>query len=143
MHTKYLCGMNKFLSRPIDTRHATVERTSASLVEIRFKPDVTLDVAGVGEVIAAKQRICAEGEADILAVLPPDMDLEMTVVSADHHALFGDCTNSRRLALAAPDDLNRKLAEIHYRYHPRQHDTAVFMAEDEARAWLATPPARN
>jgi hypothetical protein len=127
----------------IETRQATVERTSAGLVEIRFKPDVKLDVAGVGEVIEAKRQLCAEGEPDILAVLPPEMDMEMTVVSMDHHELFGDCANSRRLALAAQCELNQKLAEIHYRYHPRPHDTAVFLGEEEARAWLATTPELN
>lgn len=127
----------------IETRMATVERTSDGLVEIRFKPDVKLDVEGVGEVILAKRQLCAVGEPDILAVLPPDMDMAMNVVSTDHHDLFGDCANSRRLALAAQSELNQKLAEIHYRYHPRPHDTAVFFGEEEARAWLAAEPALN
>jgi hypothetical protein len=139
----YLCIMNKFHPQLIETRQATVERKSPGLVEIRFKPDVKLDVAGVGEVIQAKRQLCAEGEPDILAVLPPEMDMELTVVSRDHHELFGDCANSRRLALAAQCELNQKLAEIHFRYHPRPHDTGVFLGEEEARAWLEQAPQLN
>jgi hypothetical protein len=113
------------------------------LVEIRFKPDVKLDAAGVAEVIQAKRELCAMGEPDVLAVLVPDMDMDMKVVTMDHRAMFGDCENSRRLALAAHSELNRKLAEIHFRYHPRPHDTAVFLGEEEARAWLANAPQLN
>lgn len=135
--------MNMEHSQLIDTRQATVERVSPELIEVRFKPDVKLDVAGIGEVMDAKRTLGQGKEYDVLAVLPPDMDLEINVVSMDHYALNGSCANSRRLAFAAHSDLNQKLAEIYFRYHPRPYDTAVFMSEDDARGWLRTAPTLN
>ena len=113
------------------------------MLEIRFKPDVTLDVEGIGEVIMAKKTLCTQGEPDVLAIIPPDMEMDTRVITLDHHSLFGGCGNSRRLAFAAQSHLNRKLAEIHFRYHPRPYDTAVFLGEDEARAWLSSASRSN
>lgn len=135
--------MDKTHSQLIDTRQATVERVSDRLIEVRFKPDVKLDVEGVGEVMNAKRRLGKGIEYDVLAVLPPEMDLEINVVSVDHHALNGGCGNSRRLAFATQGSMNRKLAEIYFRYHPRPYDTAVFMDESEARSWLCSAPMLN
>ena len=135
--------MGKLHNQLIDTRQATVERVSKRLIEVRFKPDVTLDAEGIGEVMRAKRDL-GEGQVyDVLALLPPDMDLEIKVISIDHHALSGGCENSRRLALAAQSRMNQKLAEIHFRYHPRPYETAVFMNEGEARTWLGCAPSLN
>jgi hypothetical protein len=130
-------------SQLIDTRQATVERVSKRLIEVRFKPDVKLDAEGIGEVMEAKRRLAANEEYDVLAVLPPDMDLEINVVTLDHHALNGGCANSRRLAFAAQSGLNRKLAQIYFRYHPRPYGTEVFMDEQEARTWLGSAAILN
>jgi len=142
-HTIYLCTMNKEHSQLIDTRQATVERVSPELIEVRFKPDVKLDAEGIGEVMNAKRTLGRGNEYDVLAILPPDMDLEINVVSMDHHALNGGCTGSRRLAFAALCAMNQKLAEIYFRYHPRPYDTEVFASEDDARGWLSEQPALN
>lgn len=142
-HTIIFAPMKMVHPQMIETRQATVERTSPGLVEIRFKPDVKLDVEGVGEVIQAKRQLILEGESDVLTVFPPEMDMAMNVVGTDHHALFGTCARSRRLALAAQSELNQKLAEIYYKYHPREHDTAVFLTEADARQWLESQPALN
>lgn len=121
----------------IETRAAVLERTGERMVEVRFKPDVKLDAAGLGEVVLAKQELCAAAEADILVVLPPELDFELNVLSMDHHALHGGCGLSKRLALAASSPFNERLAGIYFRYHPRGEDTAVFVEESAARAWLA------
>lgn len=123
--------------RLMETRHARLERISDRLIEIRFKPDVLLDAHGIGEVIAAKRVLCADGEPDVLAVLAPDMDLDVRVVHMDHHAMHGTCGNARRLAFVSPNDANARMAEIHYRYHPREYATEVFGTEEDARKWLA------
>ncbi|MEX1132635.1 MAG: hypothetical protein WEC15_05375 [Flavobacteriales bacterium] len=135
--------MSKEHSQLIDTRQATVERVSPELIEVRFKPDVKLDAAGIGEVMNAKRTLGQDKEYDVLAVLPAEMDLEINVVSMDHHALNGGCSGSRRLAFAALCGMNQKLAEIYFRYHPRPHETAVFASEGDARDWLNEQPALN
>lgn len=120
----------------IETSQATIERVSQDLVEIRFKPNVKLDPQGMGEVLAAKQSLDGEHTFDVLVVMMPETDMELNVIAIDHQGLHGGCGSSRRLAFAAHSSLNKEFAEIYFRYHPRAFETAVFMEEHEARAWL-------
>jgi hypothetical protein len=122
--------------RSIETRQAFLELVSDSLIELRFKAEVKLDAAGLGEVVLAKQALCALRPVDVLAVLPPEIDFELNVLSMDHHEAHGGCGLARRLALAAQSPFNERLANIYFRYHPRTHDTAVFLEVSDARAWL-------
>ncbi len=121
--------------RMIETRAARLERV-AGVVEVRFKPDVRLDLSALGEVVHAKRVLCSTEELDVLAVLPPEVDFELSVLSVDHHALNGGCGLARRLALAAQSPFNERLATIYFRYHPREQSTAVFLEEADARKWL-------
>ncbi len=122
----------------IDTAQARVERTSEALVEIRFKPECTLNAEGIGAVIAAKRALCTEGEPDVLAVVAGEMEVDLRVVNVDHHAAHGICGTTRRLAFVVPDELHAKLAEIHFRYFPRPFETHIFTAEEDARRWLSS-----
>ncbi|HRD52392.1 MAG TPA: hypothetical protein PKY96_07060 [Flavobacteriales bacterium] len=120
----------------IETRLATLERTGGRMVEVRIKPDVKLDAEGVGEIVRAKRELCVAQESDILMVVPPDVDFDLNVLALDHHALNGGCGLARRLAFAAQSAFNERLARIYFRYHPRDGETAVFVEEADARAWL-------
>jgi hypothetical protein len=122
--------------RLIETKAAVLERTSEHMVEVRFKPDVKLDAEGLGEVVKAKHALCANAKADILVVLPVEVDFELNVLSLDHREANGGCGLSKRLALAAASPFNERLATIYFRYHPRDGETAVFVEEADARAWL-------
>ena len=133
---QYLCAMKKS-SAKIEMDHATVECVSPDLIELRFKPSITLTSAGLGEVIRAKEQLCVR-PMDVLAIFPPDLDLELNVLSIDHRAMNNGCGLSRRLAIAAQDTFTSRLAEIYFRYHPRDGETAVFLKEAEARDWLAS-----
>lgn len=122
--------------RLIDTRLATLERGSNELVEVRFKPEMRLDAEGIGEIVRAKHQLCATHDTDVLMVLPPDIDFELNVLAIDHHAMNGGCGLARRLAFAAQSTFNERIARIYFRYHPRDRETAIFLAESDARAWL-------
>lgn len=124
--------------RMIDTRSATLELISDALIELRFKPDVRLDVEGMSEVVHAKRTLIAGRNMDVLAILPPELDFELNVLNLDHHSLNGGCGGAQRLALAAQSTFNERITSIYFRYHPRQHDTGIFLTEDDARKWLAT-----
>lgn len=56
----------------IETRQATIERTSDDVLEVRYKPGETLDAAGLSDVLAERERLCdgKSGQA-VLAVIPP------------------------------------------------------------------------
>ncbi len=120
----------------IETKAAVLERTGARMVEVRFKPDVKLDAEGLGEIVHAKQELCATEEADILVLLPQELDFDLNVLAIDHREVNRGCGLSRRLALAASSPFNERLASIYFRYHPREEETAVFIDEADARAWL-------
>lgn len=122
---------------PIDTLQATVSRVTDELLEVQFKPDVRVTLEGVQEVILAKRQLCTHGRPDVLVLLPAEVELDLNVVTADHHLLFGDCENTGRLAFVTQSNFNLRLAEIHYKYHPRLNGSAVFMDEEVARDWLA------
>ena len=122
--------------RLIETRLATLERGLADLVEVRFKPEVRLDAEGIGEIVRAKHQLCANSAADVLMVLPADIDFDLSVLAIDHHAVNGGCGLARRLAFAAQSPFNERLARIYFRYHPRLEETVVFLEEADARAWL-------
>lgn len=124
----------------IETRNATLELVESGVVEVRFKPDVKLDLEGMGEVVRAKRALCHSEERDVLAILPPDVDFELNVLSVDHHLVNGGCGLARRLALAAQSTFNERLVNIYFRYHPRENETAVFLEEADARHWLAKAP---
>jgi hypothetical protein len=129
--------MNMEHARMIDTPEATVQRVSEDLLEVRYKPDVRMSLEGIGKVVTAKRELVELGHPDVLVVVPPEIEVDLKVVTADHHLLFGDCRNTGRLAFVAQSQMNLKLAEIHYKYHPRANGTAVFRYEGEAREWLA------
>lgn len=122
--------------RLIETRLATLEHGATDLVEVRFKPDARLDAEGIGEIVRAKHQLCATSATDVLMVLPPDIDFELSVLAIDHHAANGGCGLARKLAFAAQCPFNERLARIYFRYHPRSGETAIFLDESDARAWL-------
>jgi hypothetical protein len=122
----------------IDTRSATLELVSDALVELRFKPDVKLDAEGMSEIVHAKRALLAGKNMDVLAILPPEFDFALNVLSMDHSAVNGGCGGSQRLALAAQSTFIKRIAGIYFRYHPRQHATGIFLSEADARGWLET-----
>ena len=134
----YFCTMNKELPLLIETRSATLERTSHTLIELRFKPEVKLDVKGLMEIVKAKRGMIANGNADVLAILPPDFDFELNVLSMAPAALEGGSCNAKRLAFAAQSTFNERLASIYFKDQPREHPTGVFLNEEDARTWLST-----
>ncbi|MBK7085087.1 MAG: hypothetical protein IPH53_10645 [Flavobacteriales bacterium] len=85
----------------IDTRSATVELVSPELIEVRFKPEVKLDVQGLGEIVHAKNHLGQGLNPDVLAVAPPELDFELNVLHMDHAVGHGVKCNSNRLAFAA------------------------------------------
>jgi len=122
----------------IETRSATLELVSDMLIELRFKPDVKLDVEGMAEVIHTKRALIAGRNIDVLAVLPSELDFELNLLNMDLHAMHGGCGGAQRLALATQSPFNKRLSDIYFRYHPRPKPTGIFLTEDDARKWLTT-----
>lgn len=134
----YLCLMEMHDGAVVETRQALVERTAESLMEIRFKPDMVIDLQGFGEAIMAKRSIGHGQVHDVMVVLPEEAEVDIRAITMGPESIVGACKLTRRLAFVAPGLANMEMAEIHFRYHPRDYATRVFSSENEARAWLAT-----
>ena len=121
----------------IETRQATIERTADNVLEVRYKPGQTLDPAGIGDVLHERERLCGgqKGQA-VLAVIPPDADFQMLLMTRDHYKdrPVVDCT--RFLAIAASSVMHERMASLYFAYFPQNFPTAVFTDEEEARVWL-------
>lgn len=127
--------MNTTDKQLIDTTQATVERVSWDLVEIRFKANVAVDPSGIMEVMQAKSSLADHHSVDLLVVLYPDIDIRLDTLYEDHKPNKGT-GSSRRLAFVAQNKMNKKLAEVYFRYYPSTYETHVFIDEAEAKAWL-------
>ncbi|MBK6753178.1 MAG: hypothetical protein IPG69_06190 [Flavobacteriales bacterium] len=93
----------------IDTRSATMRLVSPELIEVQFKPEVKLDVQGLGEIVHAKNHLGQGLNPDVLAVAPPELDFELNVLHMDHAVGHGVKCNSNRLAFAAQSGRKRPL----------------------------------
>lgn len=109
----------------IDTPSATVGLVSPELTEVRFKPEVKLDVQRLGGIVHAMNHSGQGLNPDVLAVEPPEQDLELNVLHMDHSVDHGVKCISNRLAFAAQSEMNERLASIYFSYHPRKEETAV------------------
>lgn len=81
----------------IETRQATIERTADNVLEVRYKPGQTLDPAGLSDVLSERERLCkGQGGQAVLAVIPPDADFQMLIMTQDHYKgrPAVDCTAS-------------------------------------------------
>lgn len=134
--------MDERVGGSIDTRQAQVECAAPDLVVVRFKAEMLLDVAGVGEMILAKRALCPAGRPDLLMVLPAEAEVDPRVMTVDQEELMGPCERCGRMAVVAPDDLHARMVEIYFRYHPREEATEVFRCEEDARRWLANEAPR-
>lgn len=121
----------------IETRQATIELTADHLVEVRYKPGETLDPAGLSDVLGERERICDghRGQA-VLAVIPPDADFQLSLMTTDHYKdrPVVDCT--RFLAITAGNVMHERMASLYFSYFPQNFSTCIFNDEAEARAWL-------
>ena len=123
----------------IETRQATIVQTNDNVLEVRYKPGQILDPAGIGEVMGERERICEKrGRQAVLAVIPPDADFQMALMTVDHYKgrPVADCT--RFLAIAASSVMHERMASLYFAYFPQVFTTAVFSDEEKARAWLKT-----
>lgn len=120
-----------------ETRQATIEQTQDNLLEVRYKPGETIDTEGLMDVIKERERICG-GHCDqaVLAVIPPDADFQLALMTKDHYhgRPVVDCT--KFLAVAASSAMHERMASLYFAYFPQPFATQVFQEEGEARAWL-------
>lgn len=118
------------------TRLATIERHRPDLVVIRYREGTAFDVDGIAEALATSESLTGISAFGIVTVLPQDGDMSMDAVQQEH-TTEGMNQRLRAHALVAPEGLFKKLAMIHYNYHPQSHPVRMFTNELEAINWVS------
>lgn len=118
-----------------ETRLAIVERRAADLVIIRYHEGIGFNSDGIAEVIDACERLTANKDFGMVSVLPEEGEMDLGAMQQEH-STEGINTRVRAHALVASEGLFRKLAEIHYNYHPQQHQVRMFGTVKEAIEWV-------
>lgn len=118
-----------------ETRLAVVERQAPDLVIIRYHEHVTFDVDGIAEVIDVCEHLTEDKDFGMVSVLPEEGDMDIEAMQQEH-STEGINARVRAHALVASEGLFRKLAEIHYNYHPQEHQVGMFGTVREAVEWV-------
>lgn len=117
------------------TRLALIDQHQPNLLIIRYREDIAFDSAGIAEVIAACERITGAREFGMISVLPESGDMSLDAMQQEH-STEGMNQRVRAHALVASDSLFKKLATIHYDYHPQEHQVRMFGSLPEALEWV-------
>ncbi len=132
------------MSQLIETRQATLERTTAETVEVRFKPGLVLDKSGLDEILVERERICSNtGKHAVLAIFPNDADFDLAVMTQDHYSGRKIVACTRFLAVAANSLMHERMASLYFAYFPQTFTTRIFVEEAEARTWLSAQLAER
>ncbi|MBL7950233.1 MAG: hypothetical protein JNM62_00820 [Flavobacteriales bacterium] len=118
-----------------ETRLAVIERRRPDVLIIRYHEDAAFDVVGIAEVIATCERITGEKEFGMISALPNDGEINLESMQHEH-STEGMNQRVRAHALVASEGLLKKLATIHYNYHPQQHQVHIFGTVEEAVEWV-------
>ncbi len=124
------------LGSAIDTLVASLLCRLDGTVEVHFKPGVKVTVAGVEEVLDARERICGKGAHPVLVTLPQELDFDLDVLMKDHYKARDLHLCTYAVAWDAGSTMNETLVELFYRYFPQQFPVRAFTTEKEAREWL-------
>ncbi|MEO8067160.1 MAG: hypothetical protein ABI599_05660 [Flavobacteriales bacterium] len=132
--------MNNTAEHPIiNTPVATVQRTGTDLVEVRFTSGCVLNVTGIAGILDARAELNRGIPDLLLAVFPAEeVDFELTMISTDHYQGRPVEQHTRASAWVVRNEHNERFTRLYFAYFPSPVPSAIFMQEQEARAWLQT-----
>jgi SpoIIAA-like len=121
-----------------ETDLAVISRSESDLVEVRFKPGITLTKEGIQGILNAREQVGQHGPpARILIVLPDVVDFDMGMITTDHYKDRPVQQHSRALAWVVHTESNERFTKLYFAYFPSPVPMAVFHTEAEALTWLA------
>lgn len=125
------------LSSHIDTSIATVERNDQDLIEVRIRSGATLTIAGIAEILQARELL-AEGQPRlVLIAFPPDeVDFELSMITLDHYRTVPMERFTRAVAWVTGNARNDQFCRLYFAYFPSPVPSAIFEDEASARSWL-------
>lgn len=120
----------------ITTPYAAIHRTGPHEVEIHFTAGITLNSRSVAEVIRERIRMCAGQPTGLLLIIPPDTELDMSVMNTDNLKTNHATDQVLAFAVVAGNATAETLLRLYKAYYPSPFDAEVFTDEEVARAWL-------
>ncbi|MCC7501313.1 MAG: STAS/SEC14 domain-containing protein [Flavobacteriales bacterium] len=115
---------------------ADLTHVSPGRVEVRFKPAVFINAAGIAAIMQERVKLCGVAPIAIMLVLPPDAELDLAVMSADHYKANRSTDGLKAVAIVAESSMSELLVKLYFAYFPQGFPTRIFLQEDEAKAWL-------
>jgi len=94
----------------VETPLGLLERVSPRSVEIRFKPAVTIDVAGLATIFEVRKRMQGADAVSLLVVIPPDAEMEIAVLGTDQFARNDGTEGLIAMATVAQSSMNEMLS---------------------------------
>lgn len=101
----------------------------------RYHEGITFDNEGIAEVVGTCERIAGSEEFGVVSVLPENGEMSLAAMQQEH-STEGFGRRVRAHAIVALGSLFRKLSEIHYNYHPQDHEGRMFGTIEEAVTWI-------
>jgi hypothetical protein len=127
----------------VETRLARIVRTRRDLMEIRYKPGVTMDIAGVKEIHGVRKHLFGDQPHASISLIPDDVDFELAVTQQDHYSANRSSDPLFASAVVARGSLLDMIAKLYFSYFPQTFPVLTTNDEVEARAWIAAQLDRN
>jgi hypothetical protein len=120
-----------------ETEQAFFERPEPDLLEVRLKPGIRIDKDCVSALMHERIHLCGGEPLCVLVTVPTDAELDIAVMSVDHHQLNESGEGVRAVAILTESLMLETMARLYVAYFPTLFQTEVFNLQADAREWLA------
>ncbi|HEY0979073.1 MAG TPA: hypothetical protein VGE21_16500 [Flavobacteriales bacterium] len=118
-----------------EARLAVVERHRPDILIVRYRDGITFESGGLAELVELCERIAGREQFGVISVLPENGETSLDAMQNEHSTdSFGK--RVRAHAVVVTTEMFRRLAEIHYNYHPQQHEVRQFGTVVDALEWV-------
>ncbi len=122
-----------------ETEHARFTRVSQHVLEIRLHPGLRIDGASVAAIMHERMRSAGSVPLCVLVLVPPDADLDLTVIGMDHYRVNTSAAGLRAVAIVTETLMLETVARLYVAYFPPLFRLEVFITEADAREWPNEP----
>ncbi|HMC96261.1 MAG TPA: hypothetical protein VKG92_01280 [Flavobacteriales bacterium] len=132
-----------FEAERFETSIATIVRTRPDMMEIRYKPGSTMDMAGVKEIHEVRARIFGDRPYASLSLIPEDVDFQLDITLRDHYSTSRGNDGLVAWATVARGAMLDMIAKLYFSYFPQTFPVLTTANEQEARVWIEAQLDKN
>lgn len=115
---------------------ADIYRISDHRIDVHVRSGVRIDGQGIAAVMRERQRVCQDQRVGALLLLPPELDLDLSIMNVDHYKVNETIDGLIAMAVLAEGTMSETLARLYLAYFPPVFPIQVFMGRTEAEMWL-------